>query len=402
VADDAPSRHRRVTESRPSAAKAQGPPARSELERAAGFVLGGALLPLPEGPAVSPRRALEEAILASLDRSGPVGVAFSGGRDSSAVLALAVHLARREGLEEPVALTRRYVGVEGADEDAWQEEVVRHLGVREWVHHTIGTELDAVGPVAQPLLRRFGPLWPPVSHQSQVLFPYVEGGVLLTGEGGDTLFGPSRPSTLLRVGVRRQRLTRAAFRRLVRDLAPYPFRLRVYTDLFLGSDFASWLRAPARRAAAHGLAADLAAEPFDWRGSIRWRFGRRGSTEGIRFTEELAAQRSVALVHTFHEPTVLQAFIRSVGRLGFRSRGDAMQSTFGDLLPRPVLWRTGKAYFNLAIFSEHTRAFAESWNGATPLEPFVYPEKLRAVWLSEKPPAGSLTALQETWLSQQV
>jgi asparagine synthetase B (glutamine-hydrolysing) len=375
------------------------PPDRSPLERAAGIVLGSVPLALPPGPPRPPRRALEEVLLAAMDRRGPVGVAFSGGRDSSAVLALAIHLARREGLDEPVALTRRYLGVPEAEEDAWQLAVVRHLGVREWVHHPVRDELDALGPVARPLLERFGPLWPPVAHQAQVLLPYVRGGVLLTGEGGDTLFGSSRSSTLLRLGVRRQRISRAALRQLARELSPYRRRRRVTTELLLASTFGTWLQAPARRAAARALATDLAAEPFDWRGSCRWRFGRRGSAEGVRFTQALAREQDVALVHLFHEPTVLAAYLTSVGRLGPRGRGDAMQAVVGDLLPRRVLWRTDKARFNRAIFAGHTRAFVDAWDGTTPLAPLVDTVKLRAAWLSASPPAGSLTALQETWLA---
>ena len=44
-----------------------------------------------------PRRALEHVVREALLRP-PCGVAFSGGRDSSAVLAVAAHVARRDGL----------------------------------------------------------------------------------------------------------------------------------------------------------------------------------------------------------------------------------------------------------------------------------------------------------------
>ncbi|HEY2429742.1 MAG TPA: hypothetical protein VGI06_12480, partial [Acidimicrobiales bacterium] len=59
----------------------------------------------PGAPARSdPRAALEAAILDGLRRP-PCIVAFSGGRDSSAVLAVAVDAARRHGLAPPVPLT---------------------------------------------------------------------------------------------------------------------------------------------------------------------------------------------------------------------------------------------------------------------------------------------------------
>ena len=56
----------------------------------------------------SPREAMERVLREALQRA-PCIVAFSGGRDSSAVLALAVDLARREGLQEPLPVTRRFL-----------------------------------------------------------------------------------------------------------------------------------------------------------------------------------------------------------------------------------------------------------------------------------------------------
>ena len=70
----------------------------TQLEVACGMVFG--FTPpesLPE-PAADPLEALEEAILPALQRA-PCLVSFSGGRDSATVLAAAVRLARREGLE---------------------------------------------------------------------------------------------------------------------------------------------------------------------------------------------------------------------------------------------------------------------------------------------------------------
>src|ERR1700749_707865 len=55
-------------------------------------------------PGVSAREALESVIRPALERS-PCLVSFSGGRDSSAVLAAAAALARREGLPLPIPAT---------------------------------------------------------------------------------------------------------------------------------------------------------------------------------------------------------------------------------------------------------------------------------------------------------
>ena len=55
---------------------------------------------------LTPLAALEEAILPALRRP-PCLVSFSGGRDSSCVLAAATRAARREGLQPPVPVTLR-------------------------------------------------------------------------------------------------------------------------------------------------------------------------------------------------------------------------------------------------------------------------------------------------------
>src|SRR4051794_5992486 len=70
----------------------------------AGLASGGACMEKPDG-AMSPQRALEEALLPAL-QSGRCRVTFSGGRDSSVVLAGATDVARRLGLADPVPLTR--------------------------------------------------------------------------------------------------------------------------------------------------------------------------------------------------------------------------------------------------------------------------------------------------------
>src|SRR5580700_7079125 len=70
----------------------------------------------------SPLVALEEIVLPALLRP-PCVVEFSGGRDSSLVLAVATRVATREGLPSPVAFTQHYPGLAEANEDEWQELV---------------------------------------------------------------------------------------------------------------------------------------------------------------------------------------------------------------------------------------------------------------------------------------
>jgi hypothetical protein len=114
-----------------------------------GYLVGNdGTLPAPTEPPPTPRAALEEALLPLVTRP-PCGVAFSGGRDSSLVLAIATRLARMHGVPDPVPITRRFPTVAAADETDWQELVVRHLGLREWERIEFHDELDIVGPLAQ-------------------------------------------------------------------------------------------------------------------------------------------------------------------------------------------------------------------------------------------------------------
>jgi predicted phosphoadenosine phosphosulfate sulfurtransferase len=62
---------------------------------------------LDRAPGATARGVLEELILPVLQRPRCV-IGFSGGRDSSSLLALGTHLARREDLPMPVAFTFRY------------------------------------------------------------------------------------------------------------------------------------------------------------------------------------------------------------------------------------------------------------------------------------------------------
>src|SRR4051794_24216047 len=99
------------------------------LDVASGFPLG-AVTPAhaPAGVPRDVRAALEAAMRPALQRP-PCFVAFSGGRDSSAMLAVADRLAGREGLARPVPLTARFPEAPDTDESDWQERAIAALGV---------------------------------------------------------------------------------------------------------------------------------------------------------------------------------------------------------------------------------------------------------------------------------
>src|SRR3954451_5362253 len=163
------------------------------LEISSGLVLPPArrapALPRLE-PGTTPRMAFEAAVRPLLDRS-PCLVSFSGGRDSSAVLAAATAIARREGLRLPVPVTHRFPSAALTQETEWQEQVIGHLGLSDWVRIDAADDLDCVGPVATEVLRRHGLLWPCNAYFHAPIFEAAAGGAVLTGVGGDEAFSPS-------------------------------------------------------------------------------------------------------------------------------------------------------------------------------------------------------------------
>src|SRR5687768_13200402 len=100
-------KHMDLTE---EAAPQAGLPPLEPLEVHSGMVFGLRRTPPPPPDATTKatavRDVLEELLVPALSRT-PCLVAFSGGRDSSAMLAMAVHVARRHGLEHPVPITFR-------------------------------------------------------------------------------------------------------------------------------------------------------------------------------------------------------------------------------------------------------------------------------------------------------
>ncbi|MGH3997694.1 MAG: asparagine synthase-related protein, partial [Pseudonocardiaceae bacterium] len=165
------------------------------LEIAVGWVHGYDLKPLPPGPHAAPCQVLDQILRRYLTRS-PCLVAFSGGRDSSVVLAAAVATARREGLPLPIPITLTYPRAPDTDEASWQRQVLDHLGITERVVLVVHDEHDAVGPIATPLLLRHGVMSPPNVAPTWRMMDRARGGAVLTGEGGDEVFGVKRITPL--------------------------------------------------------------------------------------------------------------------------------------------------------------------------------------------------------------
>lgn len=137
-------------------------------------------------------RALARAIRPALVR-GPCLVSFSGGMDSSFVLAVAAGVARAEGVPPPVPIILRFPDAPRADETARQIAVLKALGrdgaVGDPVVLTLTDELDFVGPFARRMLDLVGPQVPANMYSHLPLLDAAGGGTLVTGFGGDQLIG---------------------------------------------------------------------------------------------------------------------------------------------------------------------------------------------------------------------
>lgn len=368
-----------------------------QLETATGWIYGlepAASLPRPS---TGPYEALEQALLPALQQP-PCFVTFSGGRDSSAVLASAATLARKEGFPLPVPVTRTYPDEPATDESEWQRSVVEHLQLSEWIQFAYHQgETDLLGDAARKGLRTDGLLWPPAMHTHRALYAALGPGSVVTGEGGDAVLGDRRGTPLAR--LRRGPGRRAAAKSAVASLLPGSVHRARVSRAARNTTHSRWLQPAALAEHAHRIADDVIAEPL--------RFD-----EGTWYLTRLRAFRALTHNHSIvaaehglraFEPLLNENFVASLaragGRWGLGDRTQIMKFLFSDLLPTAVLERTTKASFNSVYTGQTTRDFAQRWDGSGVDPSYVDPERLRAVWLSDRPTMSTGVLLHSAWLA---
>lgn len=371
------------------------PFALSSLEIATGMVFGTVAGALPEPTGVAPLAAMEGALLPALLRP-PCLVSFSGGRDSSSVLAAAAALARREGLPLPIPATNVFPAEPETDETPWQEHVVRHLGLDEWVRIEHTVELDVVGSYARRLLCRHGLLWPFNVYFHAPLLEAAAGGSLLTGVGGDELFLAATRDRLALVMARGVRPEARDLVRLGFGASPRFVRRAV---LARRSDAAiPWLRADAQRRLSRVLADAEAAIPRRLTGRLRWTRMSRYLDVGTAALAQAAGDEDVLLVHPLLTNELWAEVGRVAGPVGFSGRTEGMRRIFGALLPDEICSRVGKARFDGVMWTAEAQAHARSWGGGG-APPEVDERALAEHWRGDRPMANSFTLLQATWLN---
>jgi asparagine synthetase B (glutamine-hydrolysing) len=369
----------------------------TSLEIASGLVFGGGdrVMEEPATSMVDPLAALEQAVLPALTRP-PCIVSFSGGRDSSAVLAIAMKVAQREGLPAPIPVTNRFRHARASEESGWQRRVVAHVGCSEWMRLSLNDELDAIGPIARKALRRHGLLWPFNAHFHVPILEAARGGSLLTGIGGDELLGAAhwarpaavlagtvrpRPRDALRIGVA---LSPAVVRRVaLTQRAPRAF---------------PWLTESAGRDLRRAWAQQTAHEPMRWRPRWRWWRSLRSAQIGFASLDRLAGDVDVRIRHPLADAAFALAAARLASRQRIFERTPLFDALFRDLLPEAVRRRATKAQFDRAFWGPSSREWAARWDGRGVDTDVVDASGLVQTWSRPVPDPHSFLLLQSLWL----
>lgn len=343
-------------------------------------------------PGEAPRAALEAVLLPALTRSeGRCYVLFSGGRDSSAILAVAVALARRVGADDPLPVTVIHPNAPGSDEADWQRLVLDHLDIGQRKVLKFDGEQAWLGDSAAHSLTQNGLLWPPAVHLHGAIYSNLEpGAAVVSGEGGDLAIEGRRVTPL--VSAARELRPRAAFRALA-DL----FRSSGRQAIAGLADACRWLTPEGRRTFSEVYA--HSAEPLRWdRDLYRSVYSRLAVMASVNFRAKVSTSGLVPL-NPFEEPRFIAALMRVGGRFGLGDRTAMMRALFGDLLPAALLARTSKAYFNETRWSAVEQGFAADWDGAGIDPMYNDPALLRQEWLSETPFTLSAFHLHAAWLA---
>ena len=367
------------------------------LEIAAGLPLGihPEPEPLPDVGDITPLAAFEDVVRAALQRP-PCVVTFSGGRDSAAILAIAARIARDETLEPPIAVTVLFEGGLGTGEATWQERVIAHSRVESWIRLTVGEEIDFVGPVARPLLKRYGVLHPPHFPMFWLPVQYARNGSMLTGFGGDSVIGgwiPAHAAEVMagRAWPRPSDLPLFGFAIAPRFVRRRAIQLRVTRPV--------WLRRRAFKDFVALRMEEFASRPLGRGSFLAWDARRRSGAITESTLARIGADLGATVLHPFHDRRFVAALARDLGERGGGDRTSVMRRVFAGELPDDVLARSGKANFAVAYFRKHTRAFARRWDGIGLDAELVEPELLRKTWLDWIPDPRSALALQAAWLS---
>jgi asparagine synthase (glutamine-hydrolysing) len=316
------------------------------------------------------------------------------------VLGVATRAARRAGLPLPVPITWVYDDEGQEEESPWQELAVRELGLEDWVRLPAGDSMDAIGPVAGPLLRRHGSYYPGNAHMLVPLLERAAGGTLLTGWGGHELLRAwrwARPWSVLGGRVRPE--PRDVLR--IANMAA-PAGVRRYRERRAAAErMAPWLLPEVSRELLVAATADRAGEPRRWDYRIAWYASRRFLSLTGATLARFAAEAGAHIAHPLQDRGFLSSLAAQGGWKGWGSWSTALPALFGEAVPTELLTRRSGTFPD-AVWGPEASAFAASWSGGGVDTEIVSEEALRAAWDEEPLPRRSVHLLQAAWLGQQV
>lgn len=354
--------------------------------------------PLPPADRRGSRVVLEDVIATAM-QAGRTSVSFSGGRDSSLILAIATSVARREGFEDPVAITMRHPSPESR-EDEWQEQVVRHLGLVDWERVEVVDRMDLLGVEATDLYERVGLHYPANSYLHLSMLDVAPEGPMFTGIGGDEVLGSSGWH-LARVLAGHTPPTPRDLLRLAFTIAPR--RARLTWQQRKETLWSTWLTEQAAHDVRRRLASAEVQTRLDTAAGFAVFLRSRGLMLGREAMQVVGASRGVEIVSPLWDERFVVTFAREHSRGGPRSRDDATRLLGGDVLPERTVLRQTKASFGAMVWGPRFRDFVEQWDPST-LDPAVagnvHIPALRQAWRAATPPFQALLIAQRAWLDQ--
>jgi asparagine synthase (glutamine-hydrolysing) len=314
----------------------------------------------------------------------PCLVSFSGGMDSSFLLAAAVRTARRDGLPDPVPITWRFTRAPAADESERQDAVVAALGLSEHIVLAAGDDLDLLGPVATDFLTTYGLRTPCNLHLHQPLMAAAGGGSLLTGAGGDQVLGGhagGRPT--LR-------------RRVLRVLPPSVLApvARRRDDRF------PWLVAGASRRQTARWLADLRGRPASGLPRMRYESTTRFLAIATATFGEMARQHDALVGHPFLDAGVQAAFAGLLARRPGLRRQELLAAASAGQLPAVITALHPKARFHQVFVRPTTAAFIRRPPDPDLLPAGVDPAALHRFWAANPMSTATGLLIQHLWLRQ--
>jgi Asparagine synthase len=346
--------------------------------------------------AAGPLESLEAATLSALRRA-PCLVSFSGGVDSTLVLAVAVAAARRHGLPAPIPITWRFPAAPRTGETPWQERVISSLGITEWERVTGDDELDFVGPVAQRVLTALGVVYPANAFLVEPLLRRAVGGTLLTGIGGDQVLGLWRGRAVFDVLTRRRSPTLRTALAMIRSLSPVA--ARAVLERRRVPEY-PWLTAHARDQIVRRLARQRASEPAGWSAHLGWRMGLRDTILLTAAIDAIASTTGATVVNPLLDRGFVASLAAAGGRSGFGDRRRTIGRLFSEVMPAAVLDRRHKALFGEVFWHQATRELTAGWGGDGIDPRLVDHAALRNMWSAGRPAMGTALLVQQVWLAR--